>query len=181
MKSKVLRIAKRYARALLLLAIENKIHDRTFHDMHFIEKVFSAVKEIRVILESPIIHGNKKQKIIRQLFGEAVHPMILKYLLIIARKGRSALLEEIARQYICVYKSFKGIEEVRVTTAFQLNDSLRQKALLAASYFTNKEIEFDEKVDPSLIGGFILDFSYGRYNASVSKQLYDLRKHFNVH
>jgi len=181
MKSKVLRIAKRYAKALLLLAIENKIQDRAFEDMQFIEKVFSAVKEIRVILESPIIHSHKKQNIIRQLFGEAVHPMILKYLLIIARKGRSSLLEEIAIQFICVYKAFRGIEEVKITTAMKLTDSLRQKALVAASYFTNKEIEFEEKLDPSLIGGFILDFSYGRYNASVSKQLYELRKRLNVH
>jgi len=181
MKSKTLRIAKRYARALLLLAIEHNVHDRAFLDMQHVEKVFGMDKEIRIILESPIIHSSRKQNIIKRLFGEATHPIILKYLLIIARKGRSSLLDDIANQYISDYKRFKGIEEVCITTALPLDLPLRQKALQAAACFTTREIEFEEKVDPSIIGGFILDFCHGRYNASVSNKLYELRKQMNLH
>jgi len=181
MKSKTLRIAKRYARALLLLAIEHNVHDRAFLDMQYVEKVFGMDKEIRIILESPIIHSSRKQNIIKRLFGEATHPIILKYLLIIARKGRSSLLDDIANQYISDYKRFKGIEEVCITTALPLDLPLRQKALQAAACFTTREIEFEEKVDPSIIGGFILDFCHGRYNASVSNKLYELRKQMNLH
>lgn len=181
MKSKTLRIAKRYARALLLLAIERKIHDRAFQDMQYVEKIFGLNKEIRIILESPIIHSSRKQNIIKRLFGDSSHPIILKYLLIIARKGRSSLLDDIATQYIRDYKRFIGIEEVRITTALPLDLPLRQKALQAAACFTNRQIEFEEIVDSSIIGGFILDFCHGRYNASISYKLYELKKQMNLH
>ncbi|MEE4177321.1 MAG: ATP synthase F1 subunit delta [Bacteroides sp.] len=180
MLSKNLRVSKRYARALLSLALENNILEEAYQDMSLISQAFSYEKELKVVLKSPIIREVKKQNILRKLFGEKVHPLILQYILIIARKRRAALLDGISRQFIEEYKAHLNIEPVRVTTAFPLDASMREKALDVAKRFTNKTIEFKEKVDPGIIGGFILDLGDRRYDASIKRRLSDLKKHLNV-
>jgi len=180
MLSKNLRVSKRYAKALLSLAIENNILEEAYHDMKLISQAFSYEKELKVVLKSPIIREGKKQNILKHLFGEKVHPLIMKYMLIIARKRRASLLDGISRQFINVYKEYLNIEPVRVTTAFQIDEPMREKVLAVARQFTNKTIEFQEKVNPEIIGGFILDLGDRRYDASIRRKLSDLKKHLNV-
>jgi F-type H+-transporting ATPase subunit delta len=181
MLSKNLRVSKRYAKALLSLAIENNILEEAFHDMKLISQAFSYGKELKIVLKSPIIREGKKQNILRHLFGEKVHPLILKYILIIARKKRASLLEGISKQFINVYKAHLNIEPVRVTTAFTIDDPMREKVLGVARKFTAKTIEFQEKVDPEIIGGFILDLGDRRYDASIKRKLSEMKKHLNVY
>lgn len=180
MVSKNLRVSRRYAKALLSLALENNILEEAYRDMKLISQAFSYEKELKVVLKSPIIREVKKQNILRKLFGDKVHPLILQYLLIIARKRRGALLDGISRQFIEEYKAHLNIEQVRVTTAFPIDDPMREKVLKVAKSFTAKTIEFKEQVDPGIIGGFILDLGDRRYDASIKRKLNDLKKHLNV-
>lgn len=180
MLSKNLRVSKRYAKALLSLAIENNILEEAYHDMKLVSQAFSYEKELKIVLKSPIIREGKKQNILKHLFGEKVHPLILKYMLIIARKRRASLLDGISRQFINVYKEYLNIEPVRVTTAFPIDEPMREKVLAVARRFTNKTIDFQEKVNPEIIGGFILDLGDRRYDASIRRKLSDLRKHLKV-
>ncbi len=180
MVSKNLRVSKRYAKALLSLAIENNILEEAYHDMKLISQAFSYEKELKVVLKSPIVREGKKQNILKHLFGEKVHPLIMKYMLIIARKRRAALLDGISRQFINVYKEHLDIEPVSVTTAFPIDEPMREKVLAAARRFTKKTIEFREKVNPEIIGGFILDLGDRRYDASIRRKLSDMKKHLNV-
>lgn len=180
MLSKNLRVSKRYAKALLSLALENNILEEAYQDMQLINQAFSYEKELKVVLKSPIIREVKKQNILRKLFGEKVHPLILQYILIIARKRRASLLDGISRQFIEEYKAHLNIETVRVTTAFPIDEPMREKVLTVARRFSSKTIEFREKVDPGIIGGFILDLGDRRYDASIKRKLNDMKKHLHV-
>lgn len=180
MQSKNLRVSKRYAKALLALAIENNILEEAYHDMKLISKAFSYDKELKIVLKSPIIRERKKQNILGRLFGEKVHPLILKYIQIIARKRRASLLDGISSQFINVYKAHLNIEPVRVTTAMAIDEPMREKVMAVARKLTPRNIEFQEKVDPEIIGGFILDLGDRRYDASIKRKLSDMKKHLNV-
>ena len=169
MKSSVLN--KRYAKALLSLVEENNILERSYDDMKLVQRVFAADKALKILMKSPVVRLVKKQSVIRHLFSTHVHPLILAYMLIIVRKQRGHMLEGIAQAYQRVYKQYLGIETVTITTATALDDAVRQKALSAARKLTPHEIEFDEKLDPEIIGGFILDLEDKQYNASVSYRL----------
>lgn len=175
MKSSVL--YKRYAKALLSLAMENNILERSYNDMKVINRVFSLHTDLKIMLKSPIIRVGKKQSVLKHLFGNKLHPLILAYLLIIVRKQRGHMLDGISHSYLKVYKQYHGIETVRITTAVPLDESTRDKALHAAGELTPHEIEFEEDIDPDIIGGFILDLDDRQYNASVHYRLVRLKKH----
>ncbi len=170
---------KRYAKALLALTGENHILERSYADMRLIYKVFSENKPLAAILKSPVTRLSKKNKIIARLFETRVHPLILKYMQIITRKQRGFMLEGIAAAYLEVYKEHLGIEQVKVITAVPMDDDLRHKAMAAARRITDHEIEFDEQVNPEILGGFILRIGEKQYNASVHDRLAKLKKHLN--
>jgi F-type H+-transporting ATPase subunit delta len=174
------KIVRRYAKALLSLALEHDILEQANIDMQLIAYTFSLDKELKIILQSPIIHTSKKQKILNRLFEGKIHPLMVRYISIISRKGRGALLDGIANQFEKEYKSYKGIESVSVITATPLDGPLREKVLATASMFTTKTIEFQEKIDPSIIGGFILNIGEKLLDASLKRKLSDLKRNFNL-
>ncbi len=172
---------KRYAKALLSLAVENNILERSYLDMKMVHKVFLANKNLKVVLKSPVIRISKKQNVVSHIFQNVVHPLVLRYMMIIIRKQRGNMLEGISGAYLMVYKRYLGIEQVKVTTAVPLNDLLRERAWDAARKLTPHEIEFAEAVDPDIIGGFILNLGEKQYNASVKRRFQQIKKHLKNH
>lgn len=178
MISKNLKVARRYARALYSLAQENNILEQAYEDMKHVIQVYEMQNELKILMKSPIVREGKKQKILTRLFEDIVDPLIMKYILIIARKKRASLLEGIAQEFQVVYKYNLGIEQVKVVTAQPLDDKMRKKVLGVAQSMTTKEIEFHESVDPELIGGFILNLGHTQYDASVRRKLAEMKRQF---
>ncbi len=170
----------RYAKALLVLAEDNNILERSYYDLKFVYEVFSLQKDLKILLKSPVVRIGQKQSVIRHMFENKLHPLILNYMLIIVRKQRGHLLEGISGAYLKVYKKYLGIETVRITTASPLDDKNREKALMAARELTPYQIEFEENIDPDIIGGFVLDLGDKQYNASVQYRMARLRKHLTI-
>jgi len=170
----------RYAKALLALAEDNNILERSYYDLKFVNEVFSLQKDLKILLKSPVVRIGQKQSVIRHMFENKLHPLILNYMLIIVRKQRGHLLEGISGAYLKVYKKYLGIETVRITTASPLDDKNREKALMAARELTPYQVEFEENIDPDIIGGFVLDLGDKQYNASVQYRMARLRKHLTI-
>lgn len=171
---------KRYARAFLSLAEENNILERSYEDMKNIHEVFSRNKDLAILLKSPVIRNTSKQNVLSRLFKHHVHPFILRYMMLIVRKQRGGMLEGISGAYIALYKQYAGIERVKVTTAVPMDDQLRMRALEAARKLTPHEIEFEEHIDPDIIGGFILHMEEKRYDASVKHRFQQMKKHLST-
>lgn len=173
---KNLRVANRYAKALLGLAQEQGLSEEAYADMKLVFDVFTQSKELIVVLKSPIVRESKKQNILSGIFEGKVHPVTMHYLSIIARKKRASLILGIAHEYLKIHKEAQNIETVTVTTAKGLTPELRQKVMAVAATLTPKNIDFHEKLDPELIGGFLLNLGDLQYDASVKNKLSKLKK-----
>ncbi|MFN2395964.1 MAG: ATP synthase F1 subunit delta [Bacteroidales bacterium] len=175
---KNLRVANRYAKALLGLAEENDFSDQAFNDMKLVYDVFAKSKELKTVMKSPIVRISKKLNIINSVFKDKVHPVTLHYLNIITRKKRAALIEGIAWEFQKIHKENLDIETVNLITAGSIDKSLEKKAHEISKKLTKKtNIEFNRQVDPGLIGGFVLRVGDMQYDASVKRKLARLRKH----
>ncbi len=79
--------------------------------------------------------------------------------------------------YRDIYRKENHISQAQVTTASALPDEQMEKLRkLVASSFKGEKLEFSEKVDPELIGGFIIDVDSVRMDASISNELEQLRQ-----
>lgn len=175
------RIASRYAKSFIDLAIEQGKLDKVVEDMTFFAEV-SKLKDVALLLKSPIINADKKGKVLDAIFTGKVDPLTHSFIEIILRKGREALLADISKEVINQYRVIKGISIVEVVSAEALSaetlESIRKK--LIESKLTHGNIQFKTSVDAGLIGGFVISFEDKLYDASVRHQLDLLRKQFST-
>ncbi len=176
------RIAVRYATSLLELSIEKKKLEKVKKDMDMIDKLCRENRAFLMFLKNPIIHSYKKQGILKKIFNKKVDEITFSFIEIVTRKSRENILPEIADQFLAEYRNYKKIEIVEVQTPIQLDKKLLQEFEKLAGQYIGKgwTIELKEKVDQSLIGGYVLKIGDKQIDSSVSSKLRDLRKQLIV-
>ena len=173
----VIRIATRYAKSLLDLAIEQNKLERIKEDVDSFVRV-TKHREFYLMLKSPIINKDKKKAVLHSIFDGNYDELTLKFLEILVRKHREAYLPEIAESFLDQYKHYMHITTVNLTTATKLSDAALEsiKNKLMESVLTDDKVEINTSVDPKLVGGFVLEFDGKQYDASVARKLEVLRK-----
>lgn len=169
------KIIVRYARAAFELARENGLLEELRADMHLIMQVMNENPELRKVLENPVIPPSGKRSVFREIFRTKVQEMTLRFIDMILLNNRETFIPDIARRFFTLYRGEAGITEVRLTTAAELEDEVREKieSLLAGKY---GKVDITAAVNPSIIGGFILRVDDRMLDASVLSQLKKLRK-----
>jgi F-type H+-transporting ATPase subunit delta len=176
----VTRIAARYAKSLLELATEqNKLED-VRKDMEMLQRAVQN-RDLYLLLKSPIIKADKKNAVLKALFGGKVDDLTLSYTELLVNKSREGYLAEIAAEFMTQYKILKKVTSVRITTAEALSPEVLStiKAKLTSSGVTTANLDVETTIDKDLIGGFVLEFDNKRYDASVAHKLADLKDDFS--
>lgn len=166
------RVAERYSRALLEMAIESDKVDQILADMKNL-KVSLTSSDLYNLLMNPTIRGEKKNSILRKVFSTSWDPLTMKFVEVVTRKGREDVLPTMVDTFFDQYNEYKGITNVVVTSAKPLNEQSLQniKQKLLASGKTKGEITMETRINPDLIGGFVLEFNNNQYDASVRSRL----------
>ena len=174
------RIASRYSKSLLDLAIERNELSQVLADINYVREAVK-VRDFYLMIKSPIINPAKKKTIFQRLFTGKLTKTTESFFKIMIRKGRESILPEILDAFIEQYKEYKHISTILIKTAAPMPDSviadLREKLL--ASHTAKDNLEIEVKVDPTLIGGFTLEFEGRQYDASMATKLNELRKQFS--
>jgi F-type H+-transporting ATPase subunit delta len=170
-------VASRYAKSLIDLSIEKKQLEETRNDMKTIGSVCKSNKDFIALLNSPIVKTDKKQEIFAAIFGKNISKLSLSFLNLLAVKRREGYIPEIANAFDELYKNKMNITTATVKTAIALDDKLKKRVLEIVKEAAGKgEIELVEKVDPSIIGGFVLTVADRQLDESVKRKLADLKK-----
>lgn len=174
------RAAARYVKSLLQLAVEKNVLDEVHEDMLLFSKTVSENKSLELLLVSPIIKHSKKEDILLALFKEKVNALTLAIFSILTKKNREPLLPAIARQFHEAYNEYKQISKATVTTAAPLDDTLRAQILKLVQQLSSKsKVELSEKIDKSMIGGFVLNVGDHQIDASLKNKLKSLQLKFS--
>lgn len=172
-------VAARYAKSLLDLAKEQGIAEALYTDMKFFSQTLAQNRQLNLILKNPIVRAEKKNAIVKSVFGSRLNPVTMSFLAIIARKNREAIVDAIADEFISQYDRMKGIKRATVITTVPLTDTLRQKFKAIVAKTTGSElIELDEKIDAKLIGGYVLRVGDQQIDGSIRNQLNEMRLKF---
>jgi F-type H+-transporting ATPase subunit delta len=173
------RLANRYAKSIVDLAIEQNQLEVVYADMKYIQAVCIASKEFTTLLKSPVIKADKKIAIIEAVTKGNVSELTNLFNKLLVNKGRESELFEIANAIIDQYNEIKGIHQVTLTTAVEVSDNIKsaiESKIKAEQGLQN--VELNTKVDESLIGGFVLEFNNNWVDASIARDLRDVKKQF---
>jgi F-type H+-transporting ATPase subunit delta len=174
------RAASRYVKSLLTLALERKVLDQVHDDMQLFSKVIDENRAFGLMLRNPIIKHDKKLDILKKIFEGKVQSLTMSFLEIITRKNREPLLPFISKEFHNAYNEYKGIGKASVITAFPLDAKLRGEfETLVKRYNDKKQVELIEKVDPEMIGGFVLNIGDRQIDASIKNKIKALKLKFS--
>ena len=174
------RATSRYVKSLLDLAIEKNVLDQVHSDMLLFDKVVEENHSFALLLKNPIIKHDKKRDILEALFKSKVNGLTMAFLDIITRKNREPLLPAIAREFHNAYNAFKGLSKATITTAVPLDAAMRAEfEAMVRKISTTKQVELIEKVDASMIGGFVLHTGDRQIDASMKNKLNAMKVQFS--
>lgn len=174
------RVASRYVRSLLSLAVEQKAVEAVHNDMQMFDRACSTNREFANMLKNPIIKHEKKKDILEALFKGKVNPLTLAIIRILTSKNREPLLPAIAHEFHNAYNEYKGIEKATVTTTIAVDAKLRGEIEgIVKKLSDKKQVELVEKIDKDLIGGFILNVGDRQIDASIKSKLKTLKVKFS--
>ncbi|MDG1283532.1 MAG: ATP synthase F1 subunit delta [Flavobacteriales bacterium] len=169
----------RYAKALLQLSVEKDYLSQSYNDMVYVDQLCSEIKDFVLLLKSPIVKTDLKLRIINEVLNNKVSETSLRFINIITGKKRESLLPEIVHNFIELYKAQNNIQSATVTTAVPLSSDTKKSVLNYIKNQTKSTIELKELVDESIIGGAIIKMGDKQLDASVSKEILELKQIFN--
>lgn len=174
------RLAHRYAKSIIDLATEKNQLEVVYADMKLLQGICKTNKDFVGVLQSPVIHHSVKTKIIEAVVTGKISNLSDLFLKLLVSKGREFELPEIIAAFIDQYNAIKGIHKVKLTTAVALSDDLKTSiANKAAAEGGLGKVELEANVDESLIGGFVLEFNNNLVDASIARDLRDIKQQFS--
>ncbi len=168
--------SRRYAKSLLTLALDKGVDKEIFADMQLVATTVSDNVELRSLLKSPIVKSDKKNEILNTIFGSKVNPLTTSFIKMVAENGRENILGMIANSFIQAHKEHNNIAMIEVTSAIALDQVQKDKILKLVASHGVANAEMTEKIDPSLMGGFIVRFGDQQIDASILKRFNNLKQ-----
>lgn len=172
------RVASRYAKSFIDLTIEQGVLEQAYNDMKYILEVCKIGHEFVAFLKSPIIKTDKKLAVLKEVFSGKLNKVTEAYLQLITHKKREIYLVEIAEEFLNQYKKKKNILTAVITTANGIDDIIRKEIINLVKGAGTSEVVLQEKIDTSIIGGFIVRIEDKQVDASISRKLKTLQRSF---
>lgn len=173
------RLAGRYAKSLLDLAIEQNNLEAVIADIKVLKAATKSNPDFVALLKSPVISSDKKEKIINAVIEGRVSKLTAAFVQLLTRKAREYFLPEILNAFVDQYNELKQIYQVKITTAIPISEELKQSILTKLRTDANVEhLELEAKVEEELIGGFKLEMRGNLVDATVLRDLKDVKKQF---
>ena len=173
------RLAARYAKSLMDIAIEQNSLDAMYTDMLGLQDVCRSSHDFVLLMRSPVVKADVKLNVVKALFSGKINSVTEAFLGLIIRKGREFFLPEIIDSFIAQYKRHNKINEVLLTTAESLDETtLSNLKSNIEKQFQGMKIDLTTQVNPESIGGFIVEANNNLFDASILRDLNDIKKQF---
>jgi F-type H+-transporting ATPase subunit delta len=168
-------LARRYATAVFQLAQDAGKVGPVQHDLHTFVAALAADEDVRKFFRSPVVDRKEKETIVAQAFAR-LDPIALHTVLLLVRKRRENMVEEIVAQYDVLERQARGAQPLQVTSARELSRSQFDAIVerLTATYHTKFDVT--QAVDPSLIGGVRITMGDKLADGTVAGRLDDIAR-----
>ncbi len=163
--------ASRYAKALLRnIDLENI--PQALLELIAINDLMNASKEFQSLLVSPLFTNDERTNVIRQLTGKLkLSDYIVKFILHLSEVRVIKALPEIIRMATSLYLEKKKKAKAIVMTPLQITKEQENKLRASLKKVTDRELDIEYAIDPSLLGGILVRIGSTMYDTSIKSQL----------
>lgn len=171
-------VARRYARALVQLAVEEGADEAVQFDLARLDDLFRTDgKELYAVLRSPIVKGEERLAVLQAVLPRiGVHSVTSRFLRQLSDADRFKAFGDIVRLYTAAMDERAGRVRVLVTTTEPLTPMMETEIKASFERGTGKKVLLDARIDPTLIGGLVARVGDTVYDASLRTRLTDLKQ-----
>ena len=160
------------------MAKEKNVEDKVYEDMKLFNQVCDDNHQFYLLLKSPIVAHHDKLTILQKIFTGKVDAATMSIIEIITKKNREEILPHIAEDYLRQYEILKGIQKAYITTTTPLTEAQKTEFKKIVADATGSIVELIEKIDTTLIGGYVLKVNDRQIDTSVKTKLNELKVKF---
>ncbi|HEY5113029.1 MAG TPA: ATP synthase F1 subunit delta [Coriobacteriia bacterium] len=165
---------RRYAEAAFELATRDKAVDAWQRDLAFAAELARDERVARAA-DSPAVPVAERRKVVRKLLSKRVSPLALNLALLLAERGRFAVLPDVSTEYDALVRKSRGIVAATVTTPAPLSERQLAAVKKRVEQLAGAHVELSTATDPTLLGGLRVRIGDLQIDASVSGRLERLR------
>jgi F-type H+-transporting ATPase subunit delta len=174
---KNLTIARRYAKALLIIGKEDGQAETYRDELDGFAKLMAKEKELEQAITNPLYGASGRKKVLETVIGKVgISKILASFLLLLFDKGRFDFLSNINEFYQKLADELKGVLRASLVSASELPSETVEKIRTTLSKRTGKDIILQVKQDPSLIGGIVSRIGDLVLDGSIKSQLLNMRE-----
>lgn len=169
--------ARSYAEALIGAARKDGQVDPVVDELQeFVDDIFGAQPRFAEMLASPTLNVEQKDRLLTQITEGRAHPTVARFLRVVNHHGRLALLPTIAREAVALRDKMQNRRNVHVRSAEPLTEAQQAELRSRVVALTGADPVIHVQVEPSLIGGLIIQVGDEVYDLSVRSRLEQMRR-----
>ena len=171
-------LGKRYANALLSVAIENKKIDQYKTDLENLVYYYSTVPEFEPFINNPQVTREDKKKVLCKIIGEDSDIKFLNFVQILIDKERFKEIQDIFENYKVLANEYQNIILIKVTSAIKLeNEEIEKIKEKYKEEYKGFNLEVENLVDKSILGGLKIQIGDKIIDATLKTRLSDLKEY----
>ena len=175
------KIAAPYARALFDFSVEKNIMHQITADFQNLEIFLNESSELTEYLSNPIVSQDAKREVLTKILQPQLNTETFKFLMVLVDRDRINLLKSVISNYLELVYETASIKTIEVVTAFAFSNTQKNTLIQKLKELTNaREIRLVVTVEPSLIGGFLIQTESKVIDFTIKNQLQQLAKHLDA-
>jgi F-type H+-transporting ATPase subunit delta len=170
-------MAGRYGQALFALAKEQNAVDRVADELKTFAAMIAESADLRYLVKSPVLPADVQVKALSAVLNWAkLTGIAANFLKLAASKRRLFAVPEMIKAFLALADQDRGVTRARVTAAEPLSDN-HLATLKAALHDVagGKSVDLAVKLDPSIIGGIIVQLGSRMIDSSLKTKLETIR------
>ena len=161
-----------YAEAFLQVAETRDEVDEIVDQSKSVLELWNQSSDFSQAMSSPVLEVETKKAVLENIFSNKITPSFLNLLKLLADRKRIGYLDSVLERLLELYREQRNIALATITSAIALNDAQQEEILKTVQLVAGtNNLEIELKVDPNLIGGFVVNVGSKVIDASLSGQV----------
>ena len=173
-------IASEYAMALFSLGLETGEEQVFMSALEKLHAVLEENPEYMELLSSPCIAADEREALIDEAFAASMPASVVSLIKLMCGKGRACYLPECVEEYRRLLDARSSAVTANVTSAVELTDEERAALTRRLEGMSGKKVTLVCSVDPSLLGGVIVEMDGKIMDGSLRHRLQEIKGVMNT-
>ena len=169
-------MSKSYADALFSLALETNTVFETLMTLKTMRDGLYGTEGALDLLASPSIPKDERCAVLEKAFGDVQPEHVMSFVGVLVQHGHIRELNDCVEAYTALHDEHARLSTAHVTSAVELTEGEKAKLIEKLSQKLGRTIHLECAVDPSLLGGLVVQVDGKVIDGSLKHKLQEIKE-----